>query len=116
MGKVELAKIRRECGILAYPTFFQEINCITALSSQADGLVPITMNSYALKETVGSGAKIDGDIYDKETQENWLKALFRYMGSRKLWIQESKKAKEFAKKFSWDIIADKWLKVFKEEI
>ena len=115
LGKAKLADIRQSCGIWAYPTFFQEINCITALECQADGLVPVTMNSFALKETVGSGIKIDGDIYDKEVQEKWLKALFKFMGNRKLWIEESKKARKFAKKFSWDNIADKWLKVFKEK-
>jgi len=115
VGKEELHKIRKECGIWAYPTSFQEINCITALECQRDGLVPVTINDFALKETVGSGKKIDGSIYSKNVKEQWLEALFYYMGDRKAWIKESKKAREFARGYSWDVIYDKWLKVFKEE-
>lgn len=112
VGKDELAKIRKECGIWAYPTYFAEIFCITAVDSQLDGLVPVTMNDFALKETVGSGFKVDGDIYDEETQEAWLEALFKVMGNKKLWHEESGKAREFAKDYLWDKIADKWEEEF----
>jgi len=110
VGKNELKKIRQTCGIWVYPTYFTEINCITALEAQQDGLVPVTMDFGALKETVGAGFKIVGDIYDEEVQEEWLKALFTVMGSKKIWNQESKKAKKFASNYSWDIIANEWKK------
>ena len=115
VGQDKLARAEQKCGVWVYPTFFQEINCISALSCQSHGLVPVTMNAYALKETVGSGTKVDGDIYDKKTQEEWLRALFAYIGNKKRWIEESKKAKEFAKEFSWDNIANEWLKVIEEK-
>ena len=51
VSKDKLEEIRQECGIWAYPTYFTEINCITALEAQNDGLVPVTMNLGALKET-----------------------------------------------------------------
>ncbi len=110
ISKIELKKVRNQCGIWVYPTYFQEINCITALETQNDGLVPVTMNDFALKETVGSGSKVDGDIYDKETQDKWLSELFKYMGDEKLWEEESLKAKEYVKNYSWDVIASEWLK------
>lgn len=113
IGKAELKKIRQSCGIWAYPTYFQEINCITALDCQSDGLVPVTMNSFALKETVGSGAKIEGDIYDREVQEAWLTALFLFMQNETKWQEESEKAKEFVKGYSWGVISDKWLNEIK---
>lgn len=109
LGKVKLSKLREKCGIWAYPTYFAEINCITALESQAAGLVPVTMNSFALKETVGSGVKIDGDIYDLKTQKEYIKALLEMMTNTAKWQEESAKAVEFAKNYSWETIADKWL-------
>ena len=112
VGKEELKEIRSKCGIWSYPTDFTEINCITALEAQADGLVPVVINYAALKETVGSGIKIDGDIYDKETQQKYLKELLALMGNKERWKKESKKAQKFAQKFSWDRIADLWLKHF----
>lgn len=112
VSKQDLGKIRQACGIWAYPTYFAEINCITALECQKDGLVPVTMNSFALKETVGAGSKVDGDIYDSETQKAWLEALYQYMDDEKLWNKERKKAQDFAKSYSWDDIAQQWAKLF----
>lgn len=112
IGQKELAKVRSECGIWAYPTYFAEIFCITAIECQLSGLVPVTMNAFALSETVGAGAKIDGDIYDEETQDAWLEALFEYMGDVDKWEAESKKAQEFAKDYSWSNVAQQWEKYF----
>jgi glycosyltransferase involved in cell wall biosynthesis len=108
VGQEELNKIQKQCGIWVYPTYFPEINCITAIQTQANGLVPITINDFALKETVHSGFKVDGDIYDKETQEEWLKCLFRVMSNEKLWKAESKKAQTLSKMFSWEEISNQW--------
>ena len=108
VGKDKLRKIRSKCGIWVYPTYFAEINCITALECQLDGLVPVTVNDFALKETVGAGSKVDGDIYDKDTQDAWLTELFKYMGDEKLWKEQSEKAQKFAEGYSWDIIAKAW--------
>jgi len=110
LNKQELAKVRRKCGIWAYPTYFQEINCITALDTQKDGLVPCVTDFAALKETVQSGVKVEGDIYDPEVQEKFKDELIKLMQDKKRWQAESKKAKEFAQKFTWDKIAKKWAK------
>lgn len=107
VGKKDLAKIRQECGVWVYPTYFPEINCITALECQRDGLVPVTMDSYALKETVGSGIRVAGDIYDKETKATYLLALTSMMLSKD-WQKESESAKQFAKNYDWDKIAKEW--------
>lgn len=113
VGKKELDKIRGECGIWVYPTYFPEIFCITAMESQLQGVVPIVMNYAALKETVQSGVKVDGDIFDKETQDKWLDELLKLMGDEKRWQKESEIAKGVAKDYSWDIISDKWLEEMK---
>lgn len=109
LGKQILKQIRKHCGIWSYPTFFAEINCISGLECQEAGLVPVTMNSFALKETIGSGSKVEGDIYDDSVKELWLKELFKYMSDEKLWKKESEKAQNFAKDYSWTIISQRWL-------
>lgn len=116
VGKSELKRIRKECGIWAYPTYFTEINSITALDCQKDGLVPVTMTLAALNETVQSGFKIKGDIKKEDVQEAWLQALFKVMGDNKLFEEESAKAKKWAKKFYWNKIADKWISEFKKPL
>jgi glycosyltransferase involved in cell wall biosynthesis len=113
LGQEELRVTRSKHGIWAYPTHFEEINCIGALESQKDGLVPVVINYAALVETVGSGVKIDGDIFLKETRKKYFDALIDMMTDEKKWAEESKKAIEFAKSYSWDLIADKWEENFK---
>lgn len=117
VGKKELAKIRRKCGIWAYPTAFNEICCITALDCQADGVVPVTMTLAALDETVGSGIKIKGNIKNTNVvQPMFLRELLSLMGDEKRWKEESKKAIKFAKNYTWPKIADKWVDCFKEPV
>jgi len=108
VGQDELKKIRNMCGIWAYPTYFAEINCITALEAQRDGLVPVTMDSFALSETVQSGVKIKGDISKLEVQQEYQAALLDMMSDKVKWEKESKKAKKFAKAYYWRDIAKQW--------
>lgn len=112
IGKAELQTLRRQCGIWAYPTWFAEINCITALECQADGCVPVTVNSFALKETVGSGIKIEGDIYEAAVQEQYLHELLALMGDEKRWKREQDKGIQFARDYAWSTIAAEWERAF----
>ncbi len=114
VGQSDLKRGRLECGIWAYPTDFDEINCITALESQRDGCVPCVINRAALKETVGSGVRVEGDIYDPEVKEEYLKQLLLLMGDEKRWKAEQAKGEEFAKAYSWAKIAKQWHKKFME--
>ena len=115
-GKISQSKmkeIRKTCGVWAYPTYFTEIFCIGAVECQSDGLVPVVVNLAALDETVGCGLKVEGDIYDQETKDEFLKQLLSLMGDNKRWKEESDKGVEFAKQFEWSKIAKKWDEEFK---
>ena len=112
VGKERLAELRRQCSVWTYPTYFAEISCIGALEAQHDGLIPVTMDDFALRETVGSGIKIGGDIYEEDVQEAWFQALIRVMADSTYQAKESKKAREFAKGYEWDRIATEWSKNF----
>ena len=114
LGKKELAQVRESCGIWSYPTDFLEINCITALETQYDGLVPVTMSLAALQETTGSGIKLSGDIKQPEIQKKYLKELLSMMNETQKWETESKKAQKFAKSYSWENISTEWDELFKK--
>lgn len=116
VSQPELKKIREQCGIWAYPTYFTEINCITALECQSDGVVPVTMDLAALEETVGSGVKVKGKITEMEVQEKYQKELISMMGDEQRWNKESKKGKKFAKKYHWDKLATKWIDYFEKPV
>lgn len=114
LSKGELNGVTAKCGIWAYPTDFDEINCITALNCQNLGCVPCVINKAALKETVGSGVKVEGDIWDPETRQKYLQELLALMGDEKRWLAEQEKGRDFAKQYAWSSIARQWVKVFKE--
>ena len=95
-----------------YPTDFDEINCITALNCQFLGCVPCVINKAALKETVGSGVRVEGDIWDPETRDEYLAKLLELMGDEKRWKEEQEKGIQFAKDYSWSNIAQKWIQEF----
>lgn len=112
IGQGELTEWMKKIGIMFYPTDFDETNCIVALSSQQNGCVPVTMNKAGLRDTVGSGIKVDGEIWDSEVREEYLTKLLDLMGDEKKWQEESKKGIEFAKNYNWSIIAKQWVKHF----
>jgi glycosyltransferase involved in cell wall biosynthesis len=112
LSKEELRRLRQQCGIWAYPTDFTEINCISALECQADGVVPATLAYAALKEIIGSGIAVAGDILEKETRDLYLRELLSLMGDEKRWKEEQKKGKRFVKDYTWDKVVKAWLHEF----
>lgn len=112
VSKEELNKITSQCGIWSYPTDFDETNCITALNCQRLGCVPCVIEKAALSETVGSGIKIKGDIFDMDTREEYLNSLLDLMGNETKWLEESKKGIEFSKSYTWEKLANDWTQYF----
>ena len=110
LSKEELTKVRKKCGIWAYPTDFGETNCITGLDCQLDGVVPCVINKAGLKESVQSGVKVEGDIYDQETQEKYLLELVEIMADKERWKKEQIKGRIHALKFKWANTAKEWSK------
>lgn len=113
VGKDKLEDIRSSCGVWVYPTYFHEINCITALEAQADGLVPVTMALGALKETASKGILIEGGIYKKEVKEKFVAELVGLMKDEARWKKMSKACQVFAKDYGWKTIASQWEQHFK---
>lgn len=116
INKDKLKELRQGCGIWSYSTYFPEINCITALDCQKDGLVPVTMNYAALSEVVKSGILVKGDIRKPDVQKQYVKQLIELMRNKDRWEEISKKAKKSMKGYYWSDISSKWIDVFKEPI
>lgn len=116
IGKDKLEDIRSEAGIWAYPTYFTEINCITALESQNDGLVPVTMTLGALKETAQKGILIEGGIYKKEVKEKFKTELISLMKDDERWKKMSHKCEKFARSYDWRVVSNKWVEQFVKDV
>ena len=115
IGKEELKELREKCGILAYPSHFFEIFCISAVEAQLDGVVPVTTSIGALGETNHCGVIVDGDITKPEVQKEYLEALLDLMGDEGKRKKMALEGMEWAKQFDYKIIAKKWSDEFQKK-
>lgn len=107
LAQPDLAELMKECAIWAYPTHFDEINCISALKAQYYGCEPIVINKGALKETVQFGRKIEGDIYEDAIKEKYKEQIIDALKNP---ISKAKREEmmAWAKQFEWATVAKQW--------
>lgn len=125
MGRVsqkDAVKMYLEANILAYPTEFPEIDCITVKKAQACGALPITTDFAALDESVKYGVKVPvGDINWKsrdifslsseESKDEWVKAA---VDTLKTPMADRSEMKEWTEKFRWENIGKLWNEIICE--
>lgn len=100
LPKEDLYREYFSSSIWAYPTEFDEINCIVAQEAQACGCYPVTTGKAALAEMQPFGVKTS-----KETLKD--KLIDALQNNPKLTNDEIKFARE---NFSWDKTANSWCK------
>jgi glycosyltransferase involved in cell wall biosynthesis len=114
IGQDQLAEEQLKASLWAYPTDFEETNCITAIECQAAG-VPIVATNYAgLKTTVGNsgilvGSGQKGEPALREFRIAFVEKCIEILRNRELWQEWSNKSLENAKKFEWSNIAKQWV-------
>lgn len=120
LSQAECAKLYQEGMILAYPSEFYEIDCISVKKAQACGCVPITSDFAAFKESNKYGVNIPSD----KTTENWSKPYQVGFGitdekAQKAWVDavvkelknptDTQKMTAWASfNFNWPRIASMW--------
>ncbi len=109
----ELKEEMLKSGIWAYPTHFGEINCISALKAQAYGCEPVVVNYAALREVVKFGRKIEGDIYDEETKEEFKKQLIDALKNPMNDIERDR-MEHTMDDVKWEKVAESWGVLFNE--
>lgn len=113
VNQVQLAREFQRSSVWLYPTYFTETYCITAIEAQLAGAIPITNTLAALKETVGSGIILDGDVHDSEVQKSYAEAVISTLKTPLKNREEMhKKVKENAPAQSWDWVAAQWNSYF----
>lgn len=114
VGKKELYEVAADCGTWAYPTEFEEIDCITARYTQALGTLPVVSDYAALQTTVHYGYKIphaSGHIDKTAFQNKLIEVITDTSPST---VRESMRT--FAlENFTWERVAKRWEQVFDYE-
>ena len=111
----QLVSELKKSGIWAYPTYFGEINCISALKAQYYGCEPVVINYAALRETVQFGRKVEGDIYEKETQEAFVRELIDAL-TNPMSDEKRSEMSTWAEQFKWSEVAKTWNELFQEKL
>ncbi len=121
-GKVDQQTLADEflsAGVWAYPTWFSETSCITAMEAQAAGLRIVTSSIAALKETVGEyGVLIDGDWLSPEYQATFIdEVVAALVAPETEWITTRYALTMHARKaFGLDALAEDWVAMMRDEI
>ena len=105
----------QKSGIYIYPTTFGEISCISAMKAQIFGAIPVVINYAALQTTVQFGRKINGDIYDSETKEEFKRQLIEELKNPTSEKEREKMMAWARKEYSWDRVAQSWDIEFKRD-
>ncbi len=120
VNQKEVAELYSKASILAYPTEFAEIDCISVRKAQIAGCYPITTDFGALAESVHFGVTVHSEkdkdswcapyqftfgLEDAKAQQEWVRAA---VSALKNGVQEMPAREKWAEQFSWDAIARRW--------
>lgn len=106
VGKEELYQIARQATVWAYPTNFQEIDCITARYCQALETLPCVYTYAALETTVQRGVRLAVDPHKRESLKAYKEELIKALKDTP---QEDY---SFTRDWDWSNVAKEWVKVF----
>jgi len=114
IGQDRLAEEQLKSSLWAYPTDFEESNCITALECQAAGLPVIASNYAGLKTTIGNsgiliGNGTKGQSYRLDYRIEFVRKCVQLLKNKELWDFWSQKSLDNAKHKTWENIAKQWV-------
>lgn len=123
LGKLnpeEVTKLYLEGSVMAYPTEFYEIDCISVRKAQVAGCIPVTTDFSALNESVVYGIKIHSEkdrfnwskpyqfsyaIQNEEQQRKFVDAVVEQLLKPSFDKEEMSK---WGDQFSWNLTARRW--------
>lgn len=115
LSQGEVAKLYHRANILAYPTVFAEIDCISVKKAQSGGAIPVTTNYGALEESNKYGVKVAVDpkmydmpfgLKDEKAQKEWVDACVKIL--KKKIGGRSEMQKWADENFTWESIAKRY--------
>jgi glycosyltransferase involved in cell wall biosynthesis len=121
IGQEKIAEEYLSSGVWAYPTWWPEISCISAMKAQVGGAIPVVIPTAAVSETVNWGftTNISYDHHQQglpeKTWDIYAQLVIRALNEktqekiRPMMMEKSRKL------FSWVNVAKQWQKEFDED-
>jgi glycosyltransferase involved in cell wall biosynthesis len=120
LGRIDqgkLAELMLSSGVWAYPTWYSETSCITAMEAQAAGLYCVTVPVGALPETVGSnGALVPGNWETEPTDSDRAAFVAAVVDALRGNVSREEIAAVARERFSLDTLAVDWDAMIREEL
>lgn len=127
LGKIpqkECAKWYAKANVLAYPSEFAEIDCISVKKAQYAQCIPVATTFGAFPESIIHGEMVQSD----KTAQTWCKPYQMSFGleseeAQNEWVEKvvsilktpikdrTKMSTDISDRFSWDVISKKWLQL-----
>ncbi len=115
VGQKDLNIAFARASIWPYLTGFPEIHCITALKVQAHGVMPITVDDFALSETVQYGEKLKGRAEDLTFQKGFIDKVVHHLKNPMPREQRLEMAR-WARSKTWTALAEQWEGAFVQRL
>ena len=130
LTQAEVGRLYQRASILAYPTEFAEIDCISVKKAQAAGCLPIVTDFGALAESAPFGWKVHSTktkdtwnrpgqfhfgLEDEPAQREWVELCVNALRSRSVSDDRNiADRKEWSRQFEWTRIAALWNQILTE--
>ena len=110
----DLTRLLLEAEIMAYPSVYEELFCVSAAEAQYAGAMPITSKAGALTTTNEFGLTIPGDPATESFIKNFAKRIVDLLGVDHDHLQSRRASMmEMARRrFDWNVIAERWEELF----
>lgn len=118
-GKVprsRLVDLQVEAEIMAYPSVYEELFCISAAECQVAGAMPITSEIGALKTTNEFGVVIPGNPKSASWVDAFSNRIVNLLTREHEYLESRQASMKFSarRRFDWDTIAERWEELFEE--
>jgi glycosyltransferase involved in cell wall biosynthesis len=120
LGKVprsRLVKLQLQSEIMAYPSVYEELFCISAAECQVSGAVPVTSAAGALPTTNEFGIILPGNPKTATWVDAFSGRIAALLTHERDYLEQRQKTmtKGARQRFDWNKIADKWEEIFEED-
>lgn len=113
VGQQQLADAYLKAKVMAYPTWFSETSCISAMEAQAAGCVPVTSALAALEETVQHGFLLGGAENTREYGDQFVETVVKLLKEEVIREQYAIAGRNWAmESLGWDGVVREWEAMF----
>jgi glycosyltransferase involved in cell wall biosynthesis len=113
VGQNQLAEAYLKAKVWAYPTWFSETSCISAMEAQAGGCVPVTSALAALEETVRHGFLLNGAENTREYGDAFVSTVVKLLKDEVMREEYAAAGRTWAMgNLGWDLLVREWEALF----